>query len=72
MKSRDNWFLMDDVHPKWTTTTLLDACQRYLKARKLCQGQGAILTSAKNASILQAGTDFANIIVPPILNSARA
>ena len=37
MGTKDNWFLMDDVHPKWTTTTLLKACEMYLKARGLCQ-----------------------------------
>jgi hypothetical protein len=42
MAQKENWFLLDDVHPKWTTTTLWNACRKYLEARHLCQQGTAI------------------------------
>ena len=45
MQSKDNWFLLDDILSKWTTTTLTQACRKYLEARRLCQTQ----TGARHA-----------------------
>ena len=60
MARKDNWFLLDDVHKKWTTTTLAKACQMYLEARSLCQtGIGV-----KPAGGLVTATDTANVIAP--------
>jgi hypothetical protein len=39
MQSKENWFLLDDILSKWTTTTLTQACRKYLEARRLCQTQ---------------------------------
>ena len=63
MATKENWFLMDTVHPKWTTTTLLDACQLYLKARNLCQTQ----TDAGRAACSVGAMGIARNIAPSSL-----
>jgi hypothetical protein len=60
MVKKENWFLIDDVHPKWTTTTLARACQKYLEARALCQTR----TDAKRVVSWEETTGTANVIVP--------
>ncbi len=68
MQSRDNWFLIDEVNKKWTTTTLGKACSSYLEARKLCQEPAGIQTSAKNVIFEPQMMVTANTIAPQILN----
>jgi hypothetical protein len=65
MAQKDNWFLIDDIVKKWTTTTLLKACATYLEARKLWQ---AIRTNAECARTGPAGTGIASGIVLPTAN----
>lgn len=60
MATKENWFLLDDVHPKWTTTTLANACQLYLKARKLCQ----TTTDAGRVACSVGPMDIARTIAP--------
>lgn len=55
MAMKENWFLLDDLHKKWTTTTLAKACQTYLEARALCQ----IRTDAKPAGLWEGVTGTA-------------
>jgi len=60
MATKDNWFLLDDVHKKWTTTTLLKACQTYLEARALCQTR----TDARRVGSWEGATGTASGIDP--------
>jgi hypothetical protein len=60
MATKENWFLLDDVHKKWTTTTLAKACQTYLEARALCQTR----TDARRAGSWEGTTGTANVIDP--------
>jgi len=63
MQSKENWFLLDDILSKWTTTTLTQACRKYLEARRLCQTQ----TSARYASSLGAQTGIVTGTGPSLL-----
>jgi hypothetical protein len=67
MAMKENWFLLDDVHKKWTTTTLAKACQTYLEARSLCQTR----TDARRAGSWVGATGTASVIDPfsPLRNS---
>lgn len=68
MANKENWFLLDDVNKKWTTTTLIEACRRYLEVRNLCQDRAATLTGVRSAADLQAGMGVASCTDRPILN----
>ena len=71
MAQKDNWFLLDDIHSKWTTTTLENACRRYLEARKLCQRE--TLIAAKGVMASRLVTDTARIAeLRPHANTMRS
>jgi hypothetical protein len=65
MAQKDNWFLIDDIVKKWTTTTLLKACTTYLEARKLWQ---ATRINARCARIEAVGTGIASCTVLPTVS----
>ena len=65
MATKENWFLLDDVHPKWTTTTLANACHLYLKARSLCQTQTDAGRVACSAGAMGTAKNIAPSLVCP-------
>lgn len=61
---RENWFLIDEILPKWHTTTLRRACEKFLEVLKWQETPTGILDGAERAVVSPVGTDTARIIVP--------
>lgn len=62
---RDNWYLIDEILPgRWYTTSLREACARFLEVLKWQATPMGMSGGAGSAGVLRGVTDTARIIVP--------